>query len=147
MKAREIMTPDPEAVTSEEPVSRAAQIMRAHDVGIVPVVSDPRTRNLIGVITDRDIAVRHVADGHTEDCTVGSHMTRDNIETVVETDDAAAVMAAMKRREVRRVPVTDKNGKLVGVIAQADIAVEREIPKEQVADVVRTVSEPAEPAR
>ena len=147
MKAREIMTPDPETVTPEDPISRAAQIMRKYDVGIVPVVSDADSKNLVGVITDRDIAVRHVADSHVEDCTVGAHMTRDNIATVVETDDAAAVMAAMKRREVRRIPVTNKSGKLVGVIAQADIAVSDEIPKEQVADVVKTVSEPAHPVR
>jgi CBS domain-containing protein len=147
MKAREIMTPEPETVTPEEPISRAAQIMRAYDVGIVPVVSDPDSKSLIGVITDRDIAVRHVADSHMEDCTVGAHMTRDDIETAGETDDTATVMAAMKRREVRRIPVTNKNGKLVGVIAQADIAVADDIPKEQVADVVKTVSEPAQPAR
>ena len=147
MKAREIMTPNPETVTPEEPISHAAQIMRTYDVGIVPVVSDPISRNLIGVITDRDIAVRHVANSHMEDCTVGTHMTRDDIETVDESDDSATVMAAMKRREVRRIPVTNKNHKLVGVIAQADIAVADEIPKEQVADVVKTVSEPAQPLR
>ncbi len=147
MKAREIMTPDPETVTPEEPISRAAQIMRTYDVGLVPVVSDPDGRNLIGVITDRDIAVRHVADAHMEDCTVGTHMTRENIETVEETDDSATVLAAMKRREVRRIPVTNKNGRLLGVIAQADVAVADEVPKEQVADVIRTVSEPAQPDR
>lgn len=121
--------------------------MRTYEVGIVPAVSDPDSRNLIGVITDRDIAVRHVADAHMEDCTVGTHMTRDDIETVEETDDTATVLAAMKRREVRRIPVTNKNGKLLGVIAQADIAVAKEIPKEEIADVVKTVSEPAQPAR
>ena len=146
MKARELMTPDPEVVTPEDPVSRAAQIMRDYDVGIVPVVSDSNSRNLIGVITDRDIACRHVADAHTEDCTVASHMTRDDIETVDETDDSATILDAMKRREVRRLPVTN-NGKLVGVIAQADIASTNEIPKDQVADVVKKVSEPAHPAR
>jgi CBS domain-containing protein len=147
MKAREIMTPDPETVTPDEPVSRAAQIMRTYDIGMVPVVSDRDSKNLIGVITDRDIAVRHVADTHREDCSVGAHMTRDNIETIGETDDAASAMEAMKRREVRRIPVTNKNGKLVGVIAQADIAVADEIPRKDVADVVKTVSEPAHPAR
>jgi CBS domain-containing protein len=147
VKAREIMTPDPETVTPEEPISRAAQIMRTYDVGMVPVVSDPDSQNLIGVITDRDIAVRHVADAHMEDCTVGAHMTRDDIETVEENDDSATVMAAMRRREVRRIPVTNRNGKLVGVIAQADIAVADEIPKEEVADVVKAVSEPAQPPR
>jgi CBS domain-containing protein len=64
------------------------KIMRHYDVGIVPVVSDAESRNLLGVITDRDIAVRHVADSHMEDCTVGAHMTREDIETVKETDDS-----------------------------------------------------------
>jgi CBS domain-containing protein len=121
--------------------------MRQYDVGIVPVVSDTRSRNLIGLITDRDIAVRHVADAHMEDCTVGTHMTRDDIETVQESDDSRSVLAAMKRREVRRVAVMDKNGRLTGVIAQADIAVMPEIPREQVGEVVKTVSEPAQPLR
>jgi CBS domain-containing protein len=147
VKAREIMTPDPETVTPEQPISRAAQIMREYEVGIVPVVSDAKSKNLIGVITDRDIAVRHVADSHMEDCTVGAHMTRDDVETVEENDDTAAVLAAMKRREVRRIPVTNRAGKLMGVIAQADIAVADKIPNEQVAEVVRTISEPAHPAR
>lgn len=110
MKVREIMTPDPEVVTPEQPISRAAKIMREHDVGIVPVVGDAGSRHLIGVITDRDIAVRHVADSHMEDCTVGAHMTRDNIETVRENDDSAMVLEAMKRREVRRIPVTNDVG-------------------------------------
>jgi CBS domain-containing protein len=141
------MTPDLEVVTPEQPISRAAQIMREYDVGIVPVVSDVGSKSLIGVITDRDIAVRHVADSHMEDCTVGAHMTREDIETVSDTDDSTKVLDAMKRREVRRIPVTNNRGDLVGVVAQADIAVTREIPKEEVADVVKSISEPAHPAR
>jgi CBS domain-containing protein len=147
MKAREIMTPDPEVVTPEAPLSRAAQIMRDHNVGIVPVVSDTTSMGLMGIITDRDIAVRHVADSHLEDCTVATHMTRDSIETVEENDDMETVLAAMKRREVRRVPVTNKKGRLIGIVAQADIAVSDEIPKEQVAEVVETISHPAQPER
>ena len=137
-----MMTPDPEVVTPEDPISRAAQIMRDRDVGMVPVVSDRESNALMGVITDRDIAVRHVAAVHSEDCTVATHMSRDNIEVVEENDDDATVLAAMRGREVRRLPVTNKNGKLLGVIAQADIATTDEIPKGEVADVVRTISEP-----
>jgi CBS domain-containing protein len=147
MKVRELMTPDPEVVTPEQPISRAAQIMRHRDVGIVPVVSDTESNNLIGVITDRDIAVRHVADSHMEDCTVGAHMTREDIETVKETDDSTQVMEAMKRRDVRRIPVTNDRGAVVGVVAQADIAVSPQIPKGDVADVVHAISEPAHTAR
>lgn len=147
MKAREIMTPEPEVVTPGDPLSHAARIMRTYDVGIVPVVTDLESLSLAGVITDRDIAVRHVADGHSDDCTVAAHMTRGDIETVEENDDAATVMEAMKRREIRRVLVTNRNGRLLGVIAQADIAVSGQIAPQQVADVVKKVSTPAQPAR
>ena len=143
MKACDIMTPHPEVVTPEDRISRAAQIMRDCDVGSIPVVKDSVSMSLMGMITDRDIAVRHVAEAHGEDCSVASHMSRGDIETVGENDDVEAVMDAMRRREVRRIPVTDKSGKLVGVIAQADIAVSDEIPQEEVADVVKSVSEPA----
>jgi CBS domain-containing protein len=146
MKANQIMTPEPEVVTPDQPVSRAAQIMRDSDVGSVPVVDDVKTKKLVGIITDRDIAVRHVADSHADDCAVSAHMTRD-IETVTENDDAKAVLAAMKRREVRRIAVTDRGGSLVGMIAQADIAIADGILPQQVADVVETISQPAQPAR
>jgi CBS domain-containing protein len=139
------MTANPEVVTPNEPISRAARIMRDREIGMVPVVSDTDSMALMGVITDRDIAVRHVADAHAEDCTVATHMSRDNIETVEENDDSATVLAAMRRRVVRRIPVMNRDGKLVEVIAQADVATTREIPREEVADVVKTISESSEP--
>jgi len=141
MKAHEIMTARPEVVTPTDPISRAAQIMRDRDVGLVPVVRDTTSMMLEGVITDRDVAVRHVADRHTNDCSVSTHMSRDHISAVAESDDVSTVMATMERAEVRRVPVTDKSGKLLGIIAQADIAMCQEIPKAKVGEVVRMVSE------
>jgi CBS domain-containing protein len=145
MKARQIMTANPEVVTPDEPVSRAARIMRDRDIGMVPVVTDRDSMSVTGIITDRDIAVRHVADLCPGDCSVATHMSRDDIETVEENDDSAAVLAAMQRREVRRIPVTNQNGQLVGVVAQADVATTREIPPEDVAETVRKISEPPEP--
>ena len=141
MKAHEIMTSKPEVVTPQDPISRAAQIMRDKDVGLVPVVRDTSSMMLEGVITDRDVAVRHVADCHTSDCSVASHMSREHISAVDQGDDVQTVLATMERAEVRRVPVTDKNGKLVGIIAQADIATCDDIPKAQVGEVVGRVSE------
>jgi len=142
MKAHEIMTPRPDVVTPADPLSRAAAIMRDRDVGMVPVVADTASMMLEGVITDRDVAVRHVADEHGNDCTVGRHMSRENIQAVTESDDVASVIAAMERAEVRRVPVTDAQGKLIGVIAQADVARCDVIPTALVAEVVKKVSEP-----
>ena len=147
MKAHEIMTSNPEVVTPQDPISRAAQIMRDKDVGLVPVVRDRQGMLLEGVITDRDVAVRHVADRHTDDCSVASHMSRENISAVTDSDDVQTVLATMERAEVRRVPVTDKSGKLLGIIAQADIATNDQIPKAQVGGVVGRVSEPGGPDR
>lgn len=141
MKAHEIMTSKPEVVTPQDPISRAAQIMRDKDVGLVPVVRDTASMVLEGVITDRDVAVRHVAERHTNDCSVASHMSREHISAVDQSDDVQTVLATMERAEVRRVPVTDKGGKLVGIIAQADIATCDDIPKAQVGEVVGRVSE------
>jgi CBS domain-containing protein len=139
------MTPDPFVVTPKELVSRAAQIMREHEVGFVPVVADNESMTLVGVITDRDIAVRHVAEGHARDCAVAAHMTSDDIETVKDTADPESVLAAMRRREIRRVGVVNRDGRLVGVIAQADVATADGIPKEDVAETVKAISEPAHP--
>lgn len=143
MKARDFMTAEPQFVTPDMPLTKAAQIMRQHDIGLVPVVDRADSKRLIGVITDRDIAVRHVAEGHTQECSVRSHMTQEAIETVNEHDDSSVVLDAMKRREVRRIPVTSADGNLVGMIAQADIATTDAISQKSVADVVRAVSEPA----
>lgn len=89
MKARQIMTANPEVVTPDEPVSHAARIMRDRDIGMVPVVTDRDSMSVTGIITDRDIAVRHVADLCAEDCSVATHMSRDDIETVKENDDSS----------------------------------------------------------
>lgn len=136
------MTRNPKLVSPEAPISRAAQIMRDSDVGMVPVVNDLKSQTLVGVITDRDITIRCVADTHGGTCTVGGHMTRDNLETVGEDAEAGDVLNAMRRRELRRIPVTGTGGKVIGVIAQADIAMTDEISKEQVGEVVKAISEP-----
>jgi CBS domain-containing protein len=148
MKAQEIMTANPEVVTPDEPLSRAAGIMRSRDVGLVPVVSDRESMRPAGVITDRDIVVRHVAEGHRDDCPVQAHMTSQGLDTVKPEEDVDRVAEVMKRDQVRRVLVTDEGGRLVGVIAQADLAVKQAGDRpERVADVVERISEPARPSR
>lgn len=148
MKARDLMTERPEFVTPDDPVSRAARIMRDIDVGIVPVVEDPSSMRLEGVITDRDIAIRHVAEGHQQDCPVRGHMTSDRIDTVRPDADEQDVLRLMERDQVRRLPVVDEQGRLVGIIAQADIAT-RLGPREpeQVEELLEKISEPARPER
>ena len=122
MKARDIMTSDPFVITEREPVSRAAEIMRDRDVGIVPVVDDRSSMRLLGVITDRDIAIRCVALEHGSSCMVGDHMTSAHLGTVHPDDDVSTVIKLMERDRVRRIPVVSDDNRLDGVIAQADLA-------------------------
>lgn len=151
MKAKEIMTQDPVAVTPNETVSHAAELMARHDIGLIPVVEDRSSMRLRGVITDRDIAVRHVAAKHREDCAVAEHMTSKRVDVVRPDADVHDVLGRMRHDKVRRIPVVDADHRLVGVIAQADLAVKyaghqpaREI---EVEDVIEHISEPAQPVR
>jgi CBS domain-containing protein len=142
MKARDLMTAQPFVVTPDEPVSHAAEIMRDRDVGLVPVVDDRRRMSLRGVITDRDIAIRCVAEKHGHDCRVMDHMTVEPLDTVWPDADVHEVMEVMKDDRVRRVLVTEGD-RLVGVIAQADLArLEGPIEPVEVEKVLERISEP-----
>ncbi len=121
MRVREIMTADPEVLTSEDPISRAAEVMRSLDVGCVPIVDGRKTLRLLGVITDRDIAIRHVALGHRGDCAIAEHMTKDELRVVApdaEVEDAVRIMADAR---VRRLPVVER-GRVVGLLSAGDVA-------------------------
>lgn len=141
MKAREIMTPNPEVVTPDDPITRAAEIMRDRDVGIVPVVDDRTGMRLQGVITDRDIAVRHVARNCPSTCTVGDHMTTDKIDAVSPEAELDEIIDVMERDQIRRVPVLDEEYRLLGIVAQADIAT-RGASEKEVGELVERISEP-----
>ncbi len=140
MKARDLMTNNPDVVTPNEPVARAAQVMRDRNVGIVPVVDDRSSMKLRGVITDRDIAIRHVAENHPNTCKVGDELSGAPIRTVQPDADIEDVMNVMKHDQVRRVPVVEKDNRLVGIIAQADIA-EHGPGSKEVGKVVEKISE------
>ncbi|HEX6939709.1 MAG TPA: CBS domain-containing protein [Longimicrobiales bacterium] len=144
MKARDLMTENPEFVTPDDPITLAARIMRDIDVGIVPVVDSPESRKLQGVITDRDIAVRHVAEGHARECLVRDEMTSGRMDTVRPDADQDEVLRLMERGQVRRLPVVDEDNRLVGIIAQADIVTKLGPQQpEQVEEVVEKISEPS----
>ncbi len=146
MKAAELMTPDPITVERGTTISDVARELREHDIGIVPIVESRGDRRLLGVITDRDVAVRCVAAGHEpHQCAVDQHMTRD-VHAVHAGDDVATVMDVMKSAQVRRVPVLDAKDRVIGIIAQADLARAAKrrsdpTPKEMV-DVLEKISQP-----
>jgi len=116
---RELMTSNPRSLESGKNVMEAARLMRDEDVGIIPVVEG---KKLVGTVTDRDIAIRVVAEGKSaEKTTVGEVASRELI-TIDPQQDLDEALRLMARHQVRRLPVVEQDGKLVGVVAQADIA-------------------------
>ena len=117
----EVMTANPRTVGSSTSVLEAARLMKSEDVGSVPIVEDER---LIGVVTDRDITIRVAAEGKDpQSTTVGEIASRDivTVDPQQSIDEAARLMA---QNQVRRLPVVEEDGKLVGIVAQADVAQE-----------------------
>ena len=138
-KARDIMTANPQVVTPTDSVSRAAEIMRDSDVGVVPVVEDQSSMRLAGLVTDRDIAVRVVAEGRNGETTARDIMSS-GLATVGPDEDLGRVLDLMKSEQVRRIPVVEGD-RLVGIIAQADVATDLGNDR-KTGDVVEKISEP-----
>lgn len=147
MKAQEIMTANPACCTPDDPVERAAQLMIENDCGCVPVIEDTRTRRLVGVVTDRDLACRCLGEGKGADTPVREVMSAEPSCCTPESD-VQEVERIMAERQVRRVPVIDDQGCCVGMIAQADLArAEPGVGDREVGRVVEQVSEPTGSAR
>jgi CBS domain-containing protein len=144
MKAQDLMTTQPACCTPSTTVREAAQLMRDHDCGCIPVVEGESMR-LVGVLTDRDIACRCVAEGKNPDTTVRDIMTTNPQSAHLE-DDIAAVEQIMIEARVRRVPVVDARECCVGMIAQADLALNHQAASDQeVGHVVERISETSHP--
>src|SRR5215210_7428900 len=116
---RNVMTPNPTTVEPSTPVVEAARIMKSQDVGPVPVCQDGR---LVGVVTDRDIVLRVVAEGKDPQSTTVSEVASDNLVTIDPQQNLDEALRLMAQHQVRRLPVVEEDGKLVGIVAQADVA-------------------------
>jgi CBS domain-containing protein len=142
VRVRDIMTPDPASCTPESTARDAARLMRDNDCGSIPVVESARSNKLVGTVTDRDLAVRGLADGKGPDTPVRDLMTPSPV-TCGPDDEVEIVREVMVARQVRRVPVVDERGILVGIVAQADIAREDGAASDQeVGRIVEAISDP-----
>jgi len=115
---RDAMTSNPKSVAAGTSAQEAARLMKSEDVGSIPIVEGDR---LVAIVTDRDIAVRVVAEGRGPETTVGEIASKDlvTIDPQQSLDEAARLMG---EHQLRRLPVCEEDGKLVGILAQADIA-------------------------
>jgi CBS domain-containing protein len=137
----DLMTMDPTCCLASDPVSRAAQIMKDDDVGSVPVVDDASTKKLVGILTDRDIVIQVVAGGkNCADVKVEAIMTKNPVTCKPE-EDVQNAMDRMEQHQVRRIPVVDGRDRIVGIIAQADLATRMDRP-EQTEKVLEGISQP-----
>ena len=118
-KVRDVMTTRPRSVTPQTPVTQVAELMEADDVGSIPVVEGDR---LVGIITDRDIVIRAVARGKDTRGMPAAEVSSRELVTVLADDDLADALELMAHHQVRRLPVVEEDERLVGVVAQADVA-------------------------
>ena len=138
MKVQDIMSKTLSCCAATDTLQRAAQLMKEHDVGAIPVVNDCNERKLLGIITDRDICMKVVAQGLTSTAKVSEAMTS-TPATCRPNESIEGCESLMKRHQVRRIPVVDSSGVCVGIISQADIAL-RDTP-EHIKDTLAAVSQ------
>lgn len=142
MKIREIMTPAVQCVRPGDNLVEAAGIMRELDVGAVPVCED---RELVGMLTDRDITVRAVAEGRDPNETYVRDVMTPDVMFVYDDENLDAAVRMMEHHQVRRAPVMSRARRLVGIVSLGDIAVDANATLS--AEALREVSRPAAPVR
>lgn len=134
--ARDIMTPDPQCVKEDETLVDAARLMRDLDVGALPICGNDE--RLKGMLTDRDIVVKCIADGGDPSSVTAGSLGEGKPVTIGADDDIREALEVMQQHQVRRVPVIDGHD-LVGIISQADIA--RSLSASQTGETVAEISE------
>ena len=133
---RDIMTTNPSTIEPDQSVVEAAKIMKQEDAGVVPVTENGR---LTGMVTDRDIAIRVVAEGKDPQSTRVGEVASQNLVTIDPQQDLDEALRLMAKHQVRRLPVVEEDGRLVGVVAQADVA--REGDDTKTGQVVEEISQ------
>ena len=140
--ARDIMTESPAVCTPETSAQDAARLMQDNDCGSLPVVENRDSMKLIGIVTDRDLALRILGHGQESNTPIREAMTR-QVAAVKPDDDLDTLERLMSSQQVRRVPVCDDQGRVIGIVAQADLARElRSVGRKDFSRVMEKISEP-----
>lgn len=138
MKVRDIMTASVDSIEAADTIAYAAQRMAEDDIGALPILS---SGELVGIVTDRDIAVRGVAAGMNPDTAIHRIMS-DQVATCSPDDDVETALLLMGREQIRRMPVCDEHNRVVGVIALADLA-DHHPSKSEVTETLADICEPS----
>jgi CBS domain-containing protein len=139
-KCDEVMTKDPVCGLPNNTVKKVAKLMKSENIGSIPIVENEQTQKLVGIVTDRDLALKIVAKGRDANSTkVETVMTR-QVVTCRAGDDVQKALDAMAEHQLRRIPIVDDDDRIVGIIAQADVATRVNQP-EKTAAMVKEISQ------
>lgn len=139
-KCSDVMTKDLVYASPQDTVSHVAKLMKMEDIGPVLIVDNEESKRLVGIVTDRDLALKVVAEGRDPQTTSVEEVMTRKLITCRPDDDVESAMKAMAQYQLRRIPVVEDDNRLVGIISQADVATRVDEP-EKTAEVVREISE------
>jgi CBS domain-containing protein len=139
-KCNEVMTKDPVCCLPNDSVAKAAELMQSGNIGSIPVIENEQNQKLVGIVTDRDLALKIVAQGRDAKSTNVEAVMTHKVVTCLADDDLQKALDAMAEHQLRRIPVVDSDNKIVGIIAQADVATRIDQP-EKTAEMVKEISQ------
>jgi CBS domain-containing protein len=145
VRIQEVMTKDPACCGADTPLRDVARLMVEHDCGEIPVIDNDESRRPVGVITDRDIVIRALAEGRNPMELTAAECMTDSVITVTQDKSIEECCELMEQHQIRRVPVVDAQGSCCGIVSQADLA--RRVSERAVGEVVKDVSKPKAAAR
>jgi CBS domain-containing protein len=128
-KCNEVMTKDLICCLPNDMVVKAAELMKRQNIGPILVIESEKTQKLVGLVTDRDLALKVVAEGRDANTTKVNKVMTHKLITCQAEDDLQKALDAMAEHQLRRIPIVDSDNKLLGIIAQADIATRFNHPK------------------
>ena len=141
-KCSEVMTKKPVCCLPTDVVSKAAQRMKKENVGSIPVIDNEKTKKVIGIVTDRDLAMQIVADGGDPKSTSVSDVMTRKVITCLADDGIQVAVDAMAKHQLRRIPVVDADYRILGIISQADVATRIKKRKNKLVRMIRKISKP-----
>jgi len=139
-KCEEVMTKNPVCCVPSDNVAKVAEMMKRENIGPIPVIENEQTRKLVGIVTDRDLAMKIVAEGRDARSTKVEAVMTHKVVTCRAEDDLQKALEAMSEHQLRRIPIVDNDNKILGIIAQADVATRVDQP-EKTAEMVKEISQ------
>jgi CBS domain-containing protein len=142
MKVKHVMTKDPTCCVPSDTAQRAAKIMRDEDVGVVPVIENEQSREVVGIVTDRDLCMNVVAEGRDPRTTQVHECMTMTVVSCSPQDSVEKATELMRENQIRRIPVVDEQHRLVGIVAMADIVGRANLRTTETHETLKTVSAP-----